>query len=176
MKYTQYDLTAPQPLIVHGVEVGTVERRDYDNQINGLRITDKDGRVVDLPSGVDVSEQLDEPHIFIIEGAADGFFVFGGEIAYWVSTDLTQVSRLDLFRGYSEAEYWTTTILEQPQSLIIIYEAGVLVINEALTVLTHDRKLINDFFVAVEDTGIRFLRDHDEEWLMPLGDTTERSS
>ena len=62
----------------------------------------------------------------------------------------------------------TTTILEQPKSLIFIYESGVLVIDERLQVVLHREKLINDFFVAIEGNALRFLRDHDEEWLMPM--------
>lgn len=168
MKYTQYNLTGPKALIVHGVELGTIERRNYSDRSNGLRIFYK-GRVVDLPSAVDVSEELDEPRIFVIEGAnTDKFFIFGGENAFWVSIDVTEITRLNLFREYRDQEYWTTTILEQPKALIIIYEAGVLVINEALKVLTQKPKFFNDFFVAIEEKGIKFLRDHEEEWLMPM--------
>ena len=168
MKYAQYDLAAPQALIVQGVRIGTAERRDHYDRINDLRITFPNGRHVNLPSCVDVSEQLDEPRIFIIEGAPDRFFVFGGEIAYWLTTDGTHITPFELFRTYSDAEYWTTTILEQPESVIIIYEAGVVVINEALKVLTHKRKLFNDFFVAIEHQAIKFRRDHEDEWLMQL--------
>jgi hypothetical protein len=64
---------------------------------------------------------------------------------------------LDLFRKSGEEEYWVTSILEQPRAQIIIYEAGVLVIDEHLKVLTHKEKLLKDFFVAVEDGALRFV-------------------
>lgn len=128
-----------------------------------------EGPQIDLASAVDVSEELDAPRVFISEGVdLNRFFVFGGEIAFWVSTDLTQVSRLDLFRRTGLEEYWSTTILEQPQSLIFIYESGVLVIDERLQFVMHREKLINDFFLAIEGDALRFSRDHEDEWLMPL--------
>jgi hypothetical protein len=94
--------------------------------------------------------------------------IFGGEIAFWIRTDLTQIARLDLFRQSRFEEYWTTTILDQTTALIIIYEFGVLVIDETLKVLMHKKKLMNDFFVSIENNVLKFVRDHEEEWLMPL--------
>jgi len=76
--------------------------------------------------------------------------------------------RLDLFRKSGEEEYWTTSILEQPREQIIIYEAGVLVIDEHLQVIMHNPKLLNDFFVGLEDRALRFMRDHENEWVMPV--------
>jgi hypothetical protein len=169
LKQRAYNLRTPQQLIVQGQAVGTIERIDYYDRINGLRINYKDGRKIDLPSAVDISEQLEEPRILVVEGVdPHRFFIFGGEIAFWLSTDLTQIDRLDLFRKHALEEYWTTTVFEQPQAIIVIYEVGVLVIGETLQVLLHREKLINDFFVAIEDNALKFLRDHDEEWLLPL--------
>ena len=170
MKCAEYKLTAPEDLILQSVRVGTIERREYYDRTNGLRIVSNDGRLADLPGAVDVSEQLEEPRVFVIEGVdTNRFFIFGGENAFWVSTDLTETSRLDLFRKAGLEEYWTTTVLEQSRTLIFIYEAGVLAIDERLQVLLHREKLINDFFVAIEHDALKFVRDHEEEWLMPLG-------
>ena len=169
MKHLQYNLTELRPFTIDGVTLGTLERVDHYDRINGLRIVTKDGHQVDLPGAVDISEELDEPRVFVIEGAdPDRFFVFGGEIAFWVSVDLTQIERLKLFRDAGTEEYWATTILEQPQALIIIYEAGVLVIDERLQVLMHQKKFFNDSFITIEENALKFVRDHDEKWLMPL--------
>lgn len=170
LKQYAYNLTTPQSLVVQGQTLGTIERISFRDRINGLRIRSIEGPQIDLPSAVDISEQLDSPRVFVSEGVdPNRFFVFGGEIAFWVSTDLTQVSRFDLFRRTGLEEYWTTTILEQSQSLMFVYESGVLVIDERLQVVTHREKLINDFFVAIEGDAVRFSRDHEDEWLMPLG-------
>ena len=169
MKHLQYNLTEVQPLTIGGVTLGTIERIDYYDRTNGLRIVTKDGHQVDLPSAVDISERLEAPRVFVIEGAdPNRFFILGGETGFWVSIDVTQIARLKLFREAGTEEYWETSILEQPQVLIIIYEAGVVVIDERLQVLMHREKLFNDFFVAIEDNALKFVRDHDAEWLMPL--------
>ena len=169
MKLNAYNLTTRQSLVVQGLTVGTIERIDHRDRINGLRVRGRDGRQLDLPSAVDISEQLEEPRVLIAEGIdPNRFFVFGGEISFWVSTDLTEIARLDLFRETHLEEYWTTTVLEQPRALIFIYEAGVLAIDERLQVLMHQKKFINDFFLAIEDNALKFVRDHEEEWLMPL--------
>jgi hypothetical protein len=169
LKQARYRLRIPQPFFIRGQTLGTIQRIDYRNRINDLRIRYEDGRQIDLPSAVDISEQLEESHVFIVEGDdPDRFFVFGGELAFWLSTDLVEVARLDLFRETGLEEYWTTIVLQQPQALIFIYENGVLVIDKRLQVLMHQEKLINDFFVAIEDNALKFARDHDEEWLMAL--------
>ena len=169
MRITQYNLTASRSLTLNGEEVATIERTDYYDRINGLRITSKDGRLLDLPGGVDISEQLDVPRVFVIEGVdRERFFVFGGEVAFLISANIKEIARFDLFRSYGEAEYWTTTVLERPSALIIVYEAGVLLIDESLKVLMHKKKLFNDFFVAIDDNGLKFVRDHQDEWHMPL--------
>src|SRR5215204_968865 len=169
LKHYEYSLKTPQSLTFQGQVVGTIERTDFRDRTNGLRIRSVEGAQIDLPSAVDLSEQLDEPRIFVSEGLdPNQFFLFGGEIAFWVTSDVTQVSRFDLFRQTGLEEYWTTTILEQPQSLIFIYESGVLMIDESLHVVMHREKLINDFFVAIEGDALRFSRDHGDSWLMPL--------
>ena len=169
MRWYEYNLKTPQSLSIHGQTLGTIERIDFLDRTNGLKIRPVDGFPFDLPSAVDVSEQLEEPRVFVCEGLdPNRFFVFGGEIAFWVRTDLTQISHRDLFRQTGLEEYWTTTILEQPQSLIFIYESGVLIIDERLQVAMHREKLINDFFIAIEGNALRFSRDHEEEWLMPM--------
>ena len=169
MKHNSYNLTTPQSLVLHGQTLGTIERITFRDRTNGLRIRSIEGLQIDLPSAVDISEQLESPRVFVSEGLdPNRFFLFGGETAFWVNTNLTQVSRFDLFRQTGLEEYWTTTIVEQPQSLIFVYESGVLVIDERLQVVMHHEKLINDFFVAIEDNALRLSRDHEDEWLMPL--------
>ena len=37
-------------------------------------------------------------------------------------------------------------------------------------------KLINDFFVAIEGDALRFSRDHEHEWLMPLDSALHSAS
>jgi hypothetical protein len=53
---------------------------------------------------------------------------------------------------------------------ILIYEAGVLLIDDSLAVVWHKPKLLNDEFVAIEGAARKFVRDHDFSWLMLLKD------
>ena len=169
LKHRAYSLTTPQPFIVHGLTFGTIERIDHRDRSNGLRIRSSNEGHLDLPDAVDISEQLEAPRVFVVEGVDQSlFFVFGGQTCFWVSTDLREADRLTLFRETHLEEYWTTTVLEQPNTLIFIYELGVLVIDERLRVLMHEGKLLNDVFVGIEVNTLKFVRDHEQEWLMPL--------
>ena len=49
-----------------------------------------------------------------------------------------------------------------------VYEAGVSVIDEDLTIRCHRAKYFNDFFVALDGDSILLLRDHETEWRMQL--------
>jgi len=53
---------------VHGLKLGTIERIDHRDRINGVRIRYSDGRHIDLPSVVDISGQLEAPRVFVVEG------------------------------------------------------------------------------------------------------------
>jgi hypothetical protein len=94
----------------------------------------------------------------------------GGEKAYWLTSDGVIKAELQMFRRRGEEEYWTTRIIELGSEIIVIYDAGVLTIDEMLQVRWHKSKLLNDDFVAIERNTLKFVRDHDREWFMRLED------
>jgi hypothetical protein len=171
---TQIELESTKQLVFRGKEIATIERRDCDDRTDCLDIRFASGRGLTLSSAVDISEQLDCPRIFVIEGTRDDLLVlFGGKTAYWLTIDGRIKEQSSLFRRWSEAEYWTTEVVNYKDELILIYEAGVMVINDLLQITLHRRKLLNDFFAGLDGQMLKFRRDHDDEWLMPLAKETD---
>lgn len=171
MKWTEITLRGAQPLQFGGKRVGTVERRETADRIDGLAVHFDAGSHVELSAAVDVSEQLKCPRVFVIEGAPhDTFLLFGGEKACWLTSGGAVKTESPLFRKWGEEEFWTTRILDQKNGVVVIYEAGVMAIDEALQVRWHKPKLLNDDFVALEGNVLKFARDHDAESFMRLED------
>ena len=44
----------------------------------------------------------------------------------------------------------------------------MLVLDDNLSVRSHQPKLFNDLFQGMDGNAIRFIRDHEQEWLMML--------
>jgi hypothetical protein len=172
MEWTEVELTGVQPLHFKGKRIGTVERRDaWGSRVDSLALRFDTGALAELRAAVDVSEQLSNPRVFIIEGTSpDTFLLFGGERLYWVSANGEVKSEFATFREWGSEEYWVTDIIPQQDALVIIYESGVLMIGEALQVRWHQSKYFNDDLVAVEGRALKFSRDGQEEWIIRLED------
>jgi hypothetical protein len=172
MEWIEVELTGVEPLHFKGRRIGTAERRDaWGSRIDSLALRFDTGAHAELRAAVDVSELLSNPRIFVIEGTSlDTFLLFGGERMYWVSANEAVKSELATFRASGSEEYWVTEIIRHQDALIVIYESGVLMIDEALQVLWHQSKYFNDDFVAMEGRALKFSRDGQEEWLIRLED------
>ena len=126
--------------------IAVLEQRNLFGKNDGLRIRFKLAGSLDLPAAIDVSERLPCPRLFIIEGGPDDrFLTFGGEKLYWISHDGSILNELSLYRHYQDAEYWETKFITRSQDLVIIYEAGVLILDPDLHVVFHKKKFLNDF-------------------------------
>jgi hypothetical protein len=99
----------------------------------------------------------------------------GGTRLHHLAADGSRRGATELFRRSADQEYWQTKIVERERDLIVIYEAGVLVIDETLKIPFHQPKLYNDVFSNIEGNEIRFVRDHDREWVMALSDSSGES-
>lgn len=136
-----------------------------------LNLSFPNGNDLDLPRGIDNSELLDCPRIFVLESARSERVLFlGGEFAYWVSRDGVELGSMSTFREWGLAEYFDTEFIASDTTTYFIYELGVLALDEDLRVLWHQYKLINDFFRGMEDGFLKFARDHDDFWLMNSAD------
>jgi hypothetical protein len=142
MEWTEIELAGIRPLHFKGRRVGTAERRDaWDSRIDSLMLRFDTGAHAELRAAVDVSERLANPRVFVIEGTSpDTFLLFGGERMYLVSTNGEVKSEFATFREWGYEEYWVTDIIQQQAAIVIIYESGVLMIDEALQVRWHKFK------------------------------------
>jgi hypothetical protein len=171
MKRTEIALRDVQPIQLSGTRIGKIERLQTSDRNDSLVVLFDAGFRLELPSAVDVSERLACPRVFALEGTSrDTFLLFGGERIYWLTSQGAIKAELLLFRKWGEEEYWTTEFIEQGGGVIVIYEGGVLAIDEALKIRWHKPKLFNDQFVAMEGNTLKFVRDHDVERFIRLED------
>ena len=172
MEWTEIELTGVRPLHFKGKRIGTAERRDASgSRVDSLALRFDTGAHAELRAAVDVSEHLSNPRVFIIEGTSpDTFLLFGGERMYWLSTSGEVKSEFVTFREWGDEEYWVTDIIQHQRAIVIIYELGVLMIDEALRVRWHQPKYFNDDLVTVEGDALKFSRDGEEEWFIRLED------
>jgi hypothetical protein len=151
--------------------IALLEQQELGGKNNGLRIRFKLGACLDLPAAIDVSERIRSPRVFIVEGNRDDMFLtLGGEKLYWISPGGTVVSELSLFRHYQDTEYWETKFITKSSDLVVIYEAGVLILDANLHVVFHKKKFLNDFFISLDGDRAKFLQDDAFEWVMDLGE------
>jgi hypothetical protein len=168
MKLDDINLNVSQPLEFRGSRIGAMELIG-PRKSDRLRINIDNGSVLELDHAIDVSEMLEFPRIFVVEGElADTLVLLGGERAYWLTVAGKKTADLKLFRREADEEYWTTKIIERRGDLIFIYEAGVLILNSRLEATFHREKFYNDILVSVEDNTLKFVRDHDEVWFMQI--------
>jgi hypothetical protein len=170
MRVTEITLASRSPLLFEGKEIGTLECCRSREGDSSLRLRFDERTLLELPA-VDHSERLDYPRVFVIAGKpSDTLVLFGGEQVYWLSTEGKLRKIFKTFRSSDTEEYWETQIIERSRDVVIVYEAGILVIDENLAITCHKQKLFNDFFVSIEGDSIKFLRDQETEWQMQLAD------
>ena len=140
-----------------------------------LRVSFEGDRLLELPDAVDVSQALDDPRVFVIEGRrADHVFLFGGKQIYSIGSVGGIERTLRLFREDDLTEYWDTLLFDRQDTLLVVYESGVLVLDDLFHVRFHQKKLINDVLANLEKNRLMFVRDHETEWYLDLsGGTAE---
>lgn len=140
-----------------------------------LRASFENEKVLDLPNAVDVSEMLDAPRVFVIEGRrSDHVCLIGGPQAYSIS-NVGGIERTErLFREDRLAEYWSTLLFNRQEDLLVVYESGVLVLDDLFRVQLHHRKMVNDVLSNLGKSRISFVRDHETQWFMDLPDVKSK--
>lgn len=168
-----------QELILHGRQLLLFPDRKQARldwsvsyaDVRVLRVACENGKVLELPDAVDAGEMLDDPRVFVIEGRRiDHVCLIGGAQTYSISSlgGIEKTGRL--FREDSLTEYWTTLLCEKQDDLLIIYESGVLILDDLFHVRFHQKKMINDVLINVGKNSLTFVRDHETEWSMDLPD------
>ncbi|MBI1851317.1 MAG: hypothetical protein HYR85_13335 [Planctomycetes bacterium] len=172
----ELSLAAKRTITVGGDCIGAVEIRRCEGRDDWLMLSVENGPELLLPSAVDVSERLQEPRLFVVEGERpDVVMLVGGEIAYWIDVDRNVVRELKLFRKYEHAEYWETSMIDRGSVLVVVYESGILAIDSKLDAKWHIRKLFNDVLVAVTDESVILIGDEETPWSVSLVDGTGRA-
>jgi hypothetical protein len=129
------------------------------------------GPAIHLEDAVDNGETTPEARVFAVSGTQPSkVFLIGGPKAYRISSSGSVEQTTDLWRRWEDSEYWSTEFLEAASGVLIVYEAGVLLLSEHLDVKWHQKKYFNDSLSGVEGNAVKFLRDHDQEWAISLND------
>jgi hypothetical protein len=128
---------------------------------------------LDLLDAVDDGQTVDEPRIHAIYGVSHNHvFLFGGPTAYRIDSAAIVRERIELYREREFEEYWHSAIASTGAGILVIYESGCLLLDNALQVRWHVKKYFNDFFYKVSGDELHFLRDHDhgKRWSLALAD------
>jgi len=130
-----------------------------------------DGRELTLSGLVDDGETTEAPTTIVLYGTnAHEILFLGGSAAYTISSSGIIKGKWALARESSLAEHWRTQIVDTAVGTLIIFEGEVLLVGSGLELIWRQRKLINDFFEAVQNNRAWFLRDHTERWSISLAD------
>ncbi len=155
MKITEVELTDSSILVFP--DGATAELRYSAPQWGGdkrevLRVQFPTANEIELDDAVDNGETTDYPRIHSIAGSPrESLLLFGGPMAYTISSGEQIIERIGLFRTWDCAEYWSTEFAESSEGLMIVYEAGVLVVNQCLTPIGHIKKRFNDVYRGIHD-------------------------
>jgi hypothetical protein len=141
-----------------------------------LLVTVRKGLSIELRDVVDDGETTLGTRVFAVQGSApDRLFLIGGPTAYRISSAGAVERKVDLLRRWQDAEHWTTELVTVTAGLLIVYEAGVLLLTDELDLRWHQAKYFNDTLARVEDDVAVFVRDHDQEWRVSLKDGAQLS-
>src|SRR5262249_23192553 len=109
------------------------------------------GKQLELVGLVDDGETVEKPRLFVLHGRfADKLMLLGGYFAYVIDSELRVHSKVPLNRGPETQEYWATVLLCTDPGIVVVYENGVMLIADDLSVKWHVVKFLNDSFVQLE--------------------------
>jgi hypothetical protein len=169
MKAIEVNLASPQKIEVSGATF-TLAREDFAGKDDALCLTLPSGEESRFLGAADVSELIDDPRIHILTGAkSDEVLIFGGERALRLSSQGV-TGEIATFREWRFAEYFATDFFSCEGGMLIVYESGVMLVDEALAVRWHDPKYFNDIVHRVSNGVITLLRDEELEWTIALTD------
>ena len=120
---------------------------------------------IELIGAVDDGETVDTPRVFILYGRpADRLMLLGGYFAHVIDREVEVHSRVPLNRGPETEEYWAMVLRVTDAGIIVIYENGVMLITEDLSLKWHIHKFINDFFVQFDGDDLLFFNELSGNW------------
>jgi hypothetical protein len=174
MRWTELSLSGPSFLIFADGSSATIRwhrklRRGEPE--DSAEVLFPGGRSFELTEAVDAGETVDTTRIFAISGKSAGLvLLLGGPIAYRVYNSGHAEEAFRLYRESAYAEYWETQLTETDLGLLVVYEGGVLLLDEDLRVVWHRKKYFNDFFGGIQGEKLSLLRDHQKKLILSLKD------
>lgn len=134
-----------------GNELGSPDRRDLVVETGLYQATT-------LSRVVDTDQALAMPRVLVIQGSEPSeLFLFGGEMAYWLTSDGKIAGEAPTYRDYRIDDLWSLEIIPFGENLIVVYETGLLVINEALELKWQRRKYIGEHLHLVNDDKVQLV-------------------
>lgn len=174
MKWQELILRGTQRLLFPNGETARLDEHRGYGDVRTLRVRFDNGKELRLPNAIDCSEMLEDHRVLVLEGRwSDRVLLLGGEQSYCIYSDGAVGESFRLFRGNGFEGYWTTAVIGRGDTLLIVYENGVLVIGDDFTVRFHKMKLINDVVSQIEENRLKLVRDHDEIWYMSLENSSD---
>jgi len=96
---------------------------------------------LELVGAVDDGETVDKPHLFVLYGGfLHKLMLLGGYFGYVIDSELRLHSKVPLKRIPETEEYWATVLLCTDYGVVVVYENGVMLIAEDLSVKWHVAK------------------------------------
>lgn len=150
-------LAGPQELLFGDYEPIVVERVDAESL--DLRVTFLDGRQKMLQGAVDTDERFLDPRITIFTGTDSAeMLLFGGPQAYRLRSDGKIVDRIATLRDLEDYECGSLEVVLHDNLAVIVYEVGILVIDDRLTPRWLRRKYMGRGNIEIAD-GLLCLRE-----------------
>lgn len=133
---------------------------------NGLGSLKFVGKEFDFPSNFDefVNDGRTTEHPIIdivIYENINIFCTVGGCYSYIFNLEDSSVRKIELFRERRDSEYWYSKYELTEFGLLIIYEGGILLLNEMLNQEWHISKYYNEYVTQIKDDKI-YLEIEDE--------------
>ncbi|MBA5871845.1 MAG: hypothetical protein GDA68_17905 [Nitrospira sp. CR2.1] len=171
MKWQELILRGRQLLLFPDLKQARLHWSYSCADVRVLHVSCENGNVLELPDAVDAGEMLDDPRVFVLEGRRiDHVCLIGGAQTYSISSIGGIEKSERLFRENRFTEYWNTLLFDRQDDLLIVYESGVLILDDLFRVRFHQKKMINDVLSNVGKNRLTFVRDHETEWSMDLPD------
>jgi len=94
--------------------------------------------------------------------------LLGGYFGYVIDSELRLYSKVPLKRIPATEEYRATVLLCTDYGIVVVYENGVMLIAEDLSVKWHVAKFINDFFVQLDGDQLLFSNEDSGMWRLSV--------
>jgi len=168
MRVAEISLSKPETLAITDSDSVVVSRERREGRDDWLRLVFSDGTIEMLPGAVDITEQLLYPRILTIRGShSDIMAIVGGENVFKLQRNKATLAA-HLFRDVSYLEYWAISALDLGLSTLLIYESGLALVDDLISVVWQHPKTFDERFEGVLDGKAIISTDDNTKYLIDL--------